>query len=202
MMCFDVKKRKMIALVLIVSQLIVNAGMQTFAVSFSKIVDNTLDAMQQPENISTKYYEEFYYESKTYLFNDGNEDNEDETNFDTANQNDEIENNNDDKENDGVGASETTVGAKLGESEEDTGASTESPDEDDEDEADTQEYEEEPEEDTVEYEEEPEEDETDDVPIDGDYEDVPEEILDDETTVDETEEDVETTEESGTSETR
>ena len=93
MMRFDFKTRKIFALLLIVSQLVVNAGTQTFAVSFSKIVDNTLDAMQQPENISTKYYEEFYYESKTYLLNDGNEDNEDETNFDIANQNDEIENN-------------------------------------------------------------------------------------------------------------
>ncbi|MBR3289019.1 MAG: hypothetical protein IKI71_04580, partial [Lachnospiraceae bacterium] len=179
-MHYIIKTKKAIALLLIVSQLVVNAGTQTFAVSFSKIVDNTLDAMQQPENISTKYYEEFYYESKTYLLNDGNEEGvgaklgePEETTEDvgasTASPEEETT----------VGASETTVGAKLGEPEEDAGASTESPDEDDEDEVDTQEYEEEPEEDTVEYEEEPEEDETDDVPIDGDYEDVPEEILDD-----------------------
>ena len=69
-MQFIFKNKKIIALVLIVSQLIVNAGMQTFAVSFSKVMNNTLEGMEQPENISTRYYEEFRYESRTYLFND------------------------------------------------------------------------------------------------------------------------------------
>ena len=76
-MHYILKTKKAIALLLIVSQLIVNAGMQTFAVSFSKIVDNTLDAMQQPENISTKYYEKIgdvdfapkYARDKTYQYN-------------------------------------------------------------------------------------------------------------------------------------
>ena len=65
------EKKKLIALILIVSQLIVNAGTQVFAVSFSKIMENALKKMEQADDISTRYYEEYFYESKTYLYNDG-----------------------------------------------------------------------------------------------------------------------------------
>ncbi|MBR4315207.1 MAG: hypothetical protein IKP66_09885, partial [Lachnospiraceae bacterium] len=82
-MQFIFRNKKIIALLLIVSQLIVNAGTQTFAMSFSKIVNNTLEGMEQSEDISSKYYEEFHYESRTYLFNDS--DNFDDEKDDIAN---------------------------------------------------------------------------------------------------------------------
>ena len=98
---FTLKNKKVIALLLIVSQLIVNAGMQSFAVSFSKIMNSTLEDMEQPEDISTRYYEEFRYESRTYLFNDGDSfdgENNDALNDGINKSNDETENNDESKE--------------------------------------------------------------------------------------------------------
>ena len=112
-MQFIFKNKKVIALLLIVAQLIVNAGTQTFAVSFSKVMSKTLEGMEQPEDISTRYYEEFRYEARTYLFNDSDSSDGEKSeidNFDGEKSNDDkqVDNENNDNINNDDKDEETT----------------------------------------------------------------------------------------------
>ncbi|MBQ2205359.1 MAG: hypothetical protein II411_05650, partial [Lachnospiraceae bacterium] len=66
-----IKGKKVIAILITVSQVLTNTGTSILAASFSEISKKALESYVQDENISTKYYEEYHFESSSYLFNDG-----------------------------------------------------------------------------------------------------------------------------------
>ena len=162
--------KKVIATLLVVSQILTSAGMATFAATFTKISGDSLSSTTESDDLYTRYYEEFLYESKTYLYNDSG---------DSVGESDDSVGESDDS----VGAStrpsellsseseESATKSPWGTSPEDetetttvkasddsVGASSTSPEIEEEETTDI--YDEEPEEDPEYYPEEPEEDET------------------------------------------
>ncbi|MBR0038590.1 MAG: hypothetical protein IJP71_01135 [Lachnospiraceae bacterium] len=167
-MRFILNNRKVVALLLIVSMIFVNAGTQTFAVSFSKVMSKTLEGMEQPEDISTRYYEEFYYESRTYLLNDS--DSFDDEIFDNENVDDDSEKDDSEKDDSKKGDSEEIDQDREEKLEKENIDKKDDIDEDDEKSND----------DRVKYEEEPEEDAKENAEENVDKENVDDEATEEE----------------------